>query len=1129
MSMTDGPGSPGQRPASEQRDRFLLDFEMRLRELSRPAEILHASAEALARQLGADQAAYAEVDDAAGYAVIEREWNNGSMPSNVGRHRIDDFGPAFAADLRAGRTVVIEDVGRDARTSSAEARAAFLRVSVAAFVNLPLVKDGRLEAVVAVHSRQPRGWSDEEVGLAHEVMQRTWDTMVRARAEKRLRESEARQALLLRLTERQRASGNPAAMMQAACEELGIHLEADRVGWFEAADGDAPGRAVGWSAGRLAVPGEAPATAAGAGDRAAAGDAAVVVVEDTRAAGAATDAAFPAGDARALVGVPIVRDGRLQAGLYVHQAEPRAWSGEDVALVRKIAGRTWEAVERARAVAALAASEERLRLALEAGRLGDWELDLETNRALLSRRHDEIFGYTGRTLDWSYEVFLSHVVEEDRARVDGSFKQALAQGVAWTFECRIRRPDGRLRWIEARGEPLHDASGRAVRLLGIVADVTERKASEAALADREARLQAVTDSVDHMIWSTGPQGRVDYCNQRWYDYTGMAQTQPARDGWSALLHPDDAPRVAAAWRRALDEGTPYRIEYRLRRHDGRHRWVLARAEPVRDAAGTVTRWYGSCTDIQEIVEAREVLARSHLELERLVEERTRERDRAWKHSRDLQAVFDGDGVVSAVNDAWTSVLGWPRDEVVGRRYLDLLHPEDPVFAACADGTAPAAQLAVHESRVRHRDGGYRWISWVAAPEGGLVYASGRHVTAEKEAAFELEATREQLRQSQKMEAIGQLTGGLAHDFNNLLGVITTSLEMLRRSLARGRAEDAERFIGASQRAARQAASLTHRLLAFSRRQTFDSKPTDLDRLVAGMEELIRRTVGPAVETVIHADDELWSVLVDRNQMESALLNLCLNARDAMPDGGRLTIRLANETVDERAAAQHDLRPGRYVTLCVIDTGTGMTPAVVARAFDPFFTTKPIGRGTGLGLSMVYGFARQSGGQVRISSEVGAGTTLCVHLPHHGGAEEAPAAEAPSEEAAAAGGETVLLVDDEPDLRLLLVQMLQEMGFRVLAAPDGAEGLRALQSDARIELLITDVGLPGGMNGRQLADAARAHRPGLQVLFITGYADNAVMGGDSLEPGMMLLRKPFARDDLAGRIARLREQRGRPAP
>ncbi len=452
-------------------------------------------------------------------------------------------------------------------------------------------------------------------------------------------------------------------------------------------------------------------------------------------------------------------------------------------LVRKIAGQTWDAVERARAVAALAASEERLRLALAAGRLGDWELDLGTHRAVLSRRHDEIFGYTGRAPDWNYEVFLRHVIEEDRGRVDASFTQALAQGVAWTFECRIRRPDGRLRWIEARGEPLRDASGKAVRLLGVVADITERKASEAALADREARLQAVTDSVDQMIWSSGPQGRLDYCNQRWYDYTGMAQTQPARDDWVALVHPDDAPRVRAAWRRALDEGTPYRVEYRLRHRDGRHRWVLARAEPVRDGAGAVTRWYGSCTDIQEIVEAREVLARSHLELEQLVEERTRERDRAWKYSRDLQAVFDGQGVVTAINDAWTSVLGWPRDEVVGRRYLDLLHPEDPVFAACADGAAPVAQLAVHESRVRHRDGGYRWISWVAAPEGELVYASGRHVTAEKEAALELEATREQLRQSQKMEAIGQLTGGLAHDFNNLLGVITTSLEMLRRSLA----------------------------------------------------------------------------------------------------------------------------------------------------------------------------------------------------------------------------------------------------------------------------------------------------------------------------------------------------------
>lgn len=366
---------------------------------------------------------------------------------------------------------------------------------------------------------------------------------------------------------------------------------------------------------------------------------------------------------------------------------------------------------------------------------------------------------------------------------------------------------------------------------------------------------------------------------------------------------------------------------------------------------------------------------------------------------------------------------------------------------------------------------------------------------------------EALRQAQKMEAVGQLTGGIAHDFNNLLAGILGSLDMMQRRL--GSRPDIDRYIGAARDASNRAAALTQRLLAFSRRQTLDPKPIDVNTLVRGLEELIRRTVGPGVEVEVVAAAGLWVTRADASQLENSLLNLCINARDAMaPGGGRLTIETANKWLDERTARERDLSPGQYVSLSVTDTGVGMAPEIIARAFDPFFTTKPIGQGTGLGLSMIYGFVRQSGGQVRVYSEVGKGTTMCIYLPrHHGDVGENETAKA-AERIAPGTGETVLVVDDEPTLRMLIEDVLEDHRYKVLTAPDGPSALKLLQSDIKIDLVITDVGLPGGMNGRQVADAARALRPGLKIIFITGYAENAVIGNGHLEPGMIILTKPF---------------------
>jgi signal transduction histidine kinase/DNA-binding response OmpR family regulator len=447
-----------------------------------------------------------------------------------------------------------------------------------------------------------------------------------------------------------------------------------------------------------------------------------------------------------------------------------------------------------------------------------------------------------------------------------------------------------------------------------------------------------------------------------------------------------------------------------------------------------------------------------------------------------------------------------------------------------------------EFRVRQEDGVFRWIEAngrVDQDEHGAptrfpgvlididhrraIEAALRELNQQLEsrvqqAMEQREQAEEALRQSQKMEAVGQLTGGIAHDFNNLLTGISGSLEMLETRIAQGRLDAVPRYIDAAQGATKRAAALTQRLLAFSRRQTLDPKPTNLNRLIADMEELVRRTTGPNIAVEVVGAVGLWPALIDQNQTENALLNLCINARDAMPDGGRLTIETANRWLDATAGTERDLPAGQYVSLCVTDTGIGMSKETIGRIFEPFFTTKPLGQGTGLGLSMIYGFVRQSNGQVRVYSEVGQGTTMCLYFPRHqgdtAGGEQADHGAGGFE---AGYGETVLVIDDEPTVRLLTVDALQDAGYHVLEAADGPTGLKILQSDVRIDLLLSDVGLPGGMNGRQVADAARVVRPDLKVLFITGYAENAAVGNGRLAPGMQVITKPFSMDALATRV------------
>ncbi|CAI8986789.1 two-component system, cell cycle sensor histidine kinase and response regulator CckA [Pseudomonas sp. IT-P4] len=387
----------------------------------------------------------------------------------------------------------------------------------------------------------------------------------------------------------------------------------------------------------------------------------------------------------------------------------------------------------------------------------------------------------------------------------------------------------------------------------------------------------------------------------------------------------------------------------------------------------------------------------------------------------------------------------------------------------------------------------------------------------EERTAQLRHNEEALRQSQKMEAVGQLTGGIAHDFNNMLTGIIGSLELLRRRLARGRTEDLDSLIDLGVTSANRAAGLTHRLLAFSRRQSLDSKPVEMNSLVISMDELLQRSINETIRLDMQLDEQLWVAEADPNQLESALLNLVINARDAMPNGGRLLVSTANQHFDEDfTQGQNSLDAGDYVVLSVTDTGCGMPQSTINRAFDPFFTTKPIGQGTGLGLSMIYGFSKQSGGHVAIHSVVGEGTTVSLFLPRFSGdlplerpldVEHSPLAK---------HGETVLIVEDDPAVRVLVSTVLSDLGYAYVEACDGDSAVPILDSAQRIDLLISDVGLPG-MNGRQLAEIGRQLRPDLRVLFITGYAEHAAVRGGFLDPGMQMITKPFTFDLLTAKV------------
>ena len=653
------------------------------------------------------------------------------------------------------------------------------------------------------------------------------------------------------------------------------------------------------------------------------------------------------------------------------------------------------------------------------------------------------------------------------------------------------------------------------------ARMEELRDNQRKLRKSERKFHAIANSIDQMIWSTRPDGYHDYYNDRWYEYTGVPQGSTDGERWEGMFHPDDQPRAWERWQRSLDTGLPYEIEYRLRHRSGEYRWVLGKAQPVRDEDGRITRWYGSCTDIHEQVRIREELAASQDRLEAAVKERTQELSELYRKTPVALLSTDGEGRIVTVSERWLSFMRYDHaEEVLGRSVTEFMTPECIAEheGAYSERMAETKVLYDLPYTVIKRDGERAEVlvsahsSLGAAGQVDRVMASVVDVTERKAAEAARDEAEHALRQSQKLETIGQLTGGVAHDFNNLLMAVRSSLELLCKRLPADD-ERAQGYLANALAGAERGATLTQRMLAFARKQELDPKPVDVAALLPGMRDLLERSLGPQMDIVLDLGASVPPALVDANQLEMAVLNLAVNARDAMEGSGRLTIGLDCVRIEDADAdGGARLEPGDYVRLRVEDTGAGMDAETLARAAEPFFTTKGVGRGTGLGLSMVHGLTSQLGGSFQLQSRAGEGTVAEMYLPvaQDGAAGPAPASAPQDEPGNPVKYLKILAVDDDALVLFGTVALLEDLGHEVVEAGSGAAALAMLATRDDIDLVVTDQAMPN-MTGVALAREIHRTRPDLPVVLASGYAE---MPEGAKQDIVARLEKPFSHEDLA---------------
>ncbi|WGJ15952.1 PAS domain S-box protein [Methylocapsa sp. D3K7] len=738
-----------------------------------------------------------------------------------------------------------------------------------------------------------------------------------------------------------------------------------------------------------------------------------------------------------------------------------------------------------------------------------WSIAADTFETLyLNPAAEKIYGRTASAFYADPKLFMSIVHPEDRPRVAKMLPQLIEQGTI-TLQYRILRPDGEERWLEDKATIAYGEGGRPVRFDGIANDITERKVREAQFQARQERRDEIAHALDLvpamvrklngeiLLWGRGLEALYGW---REDEATGRCSHE--------LLATEFPVPLSEIQAELLDTGVWHGELVCTRRDGGRvavaSRWALYR----RDDGGPISVLEFNA-DITETRRAQSMLKEREARLRSILET-----------APDAIVTIDEKGIIQSFSNAAEKLFGYASGEVIGRNIKMLM---------------PAPHRERHDGYVsRYLQTGEKHIIGIgrqveAQRKDGTIFPmelavgevklAGNHIFTgfirDLTARIKLE---QDLRQAQKMEAIGQLTGGVAHDFNNLLTVISGNLEILERRLTI--AEHRE-ILNEAQEASKLGAELTKRLLAFGRRQPLNPKPTDLNALAGGMVELLRRTLGETVEIETRLSGGLPQTMADPGQIENALLNLAINARDAMPEGGQLIIETAVAEVDkDYAAAYADLMPGRYITLAVTDTGSGMTPEVRQRAFEPFYTTKGPGLGSGLGLSMVYGFVKQSGGHVQLYSEPGHGTTVRLYLPQHAGAVRAEAERATASVGPESLGKTVLVVEDDPRVRRVSVRRLKELGYAVIEADSGPAALLVLDREEPIDVLFTDIVMPGGMTGLDLAQEARKRRPELKVLVTSGYAEPAVVKGSPLTADVDWLGKPYSINDLDAKLREL---------
>ena len=744
-------------------------------------------------------------------------------------------------------------------------------------------------------------------------------------------------------------------------------------------------------------------------------------------------------------------------------------------------------------------TERRLLLATEGSGTGVWEWDLVAQRANWSKETRHIVGVTGDE-EITIKQYSGAIHRDDVEQVVAQTNQALAANRDFAIEYRVVRPDGEVRWVISRGVGLRGANGRVERTIGTINDITDRKLADQQLREAEQRLRLATEGAGIGTWDWDLRAGAGTWSPRAQQILGVTRGDniSLEERMNAVYQPDRAAVIAALGESFAGNGE-FAMEYRIQRPDGVVRWVASRGIMERGDQGHFTRALGTVRDVTTRRGAQERLEQLNRTLETQVGERTRERDAMWRLSRDLLLVLDTRLRIVAINPIVAELTGYPPEAAVGQPFARFLHPEDRPGLAGAVRRGRRERISDVDARLVTRDGSVRQFVWNAAPEAGLAFVSGRDVTDERARQDELFAAQEALRQAQKLEAIGQLTGGVAHDFNNLLSPIIGGLDILRRRGVGGERE--HRLIDGALQSAERAKVLVQRLLAFARRQPLQVRSVALAPLLDDLRGLLISTLGPQIELSILVAPGLDPVMVDANQLEMAILNLAVNSRDAMPDGGRL-----------RVSAQHVVAPsgGAFIELAVRDDGLGMDEQTLTRATEPFFSSKGLGKGTGLGLSMVEGLTAQLGGSMHIDSLPGGGTTvtLCLPVARRASAPSAPRVALP--EAQQRG--RILVVDDEPLVRLGTAEMLRDEGYEVEEA-DSAEAALALGPFDRFDCVVTDYLMPG-LNGVELARRLQATRPVLPILLLSGYADLEAFSA------LPYLSKPCFGDELTRAIGAL---------